>query len=155
MDADGKRGGGRMRGSYTIEAALLMTIVIPVLTGILYLGFYLHNCALLKCAAYETAVYASLYGEKEECRELVERRSRELISGRLLGTRGVSGNTLVEEDRVTVQYKGQMQLPGLVMRYTSGSVLEIKGSASLALLKPGSTVVRLRSLEKIAEEMRK
>ena len=41
------------------------------------------------------------------------------------------------------------------MRYFSGSVLEIKGSASLTLLKPGSTVVRLRSLEKIAEEMKK
>lgn len=144
-----------MRGSYTVEAALLMTIVIPVLTGILYLGFYLHNCALLNCAAYETAVYASLCREKEESRELVERKSRELISDRLLGARGISGDTSVEEDKVTVQYRGQMQLPGLVMRYFSGSVLEIKGSASLTLLKPGSTVVRLRSLEKIAEEMKK
>lgn len=144
-----------MRGSYTVEAALLMTIVIPVLTGILYLGFYLHNCALLKCAAYETAVYASLCREKEESRELVEKKSRELISGRLLGTREVSGNASVGDDRVTVQYKGKMQLPGLVIRYFSGSALEITGSASLTLLKPGSTVVRLRSLEKTVEEMRK
>lgn len=33
----------RLRASYTVEAALLMTVILPLLTGIIYLGFYLHN----------------------------------------------------------------------------------------------------------------
>ena len=144
-----------MKGSYTVEEALLMTVVIPVLTGILYLGFYVHNCSLLKNAAYETAVYASLCQGQEESRKLVEKKRTELVVGRLLGVPEVSGRAVFEGDKVTVQYRGQMQLPGLVVRYFSGSALEIEGGASLTLLKPGSTVVKLHSLEKIVEEIKK
>ena len=29
------------KGSYTVEAALLMGILIPLLTGVIYLGFFM------------------------------------------------------------------------------------------------------------------
>ena len=32
-----------MNGSFTVEAALLMTVLIPLLTALIYLGFYQHD----------------------------------------------------------------------------------------------------------------
>lgn len=46
----------RKKGSYTVEAAMLMSILIPVFIGIIYLGFYLHDKALLEGAALETVL---------------------------------------------------------------------------------------------------
>lgn len=44
------------RGSFTIEAALLMPVIFLVLMGVLYLNFFVHNRAWLTAAAYEAAV---------------------------------------------------------------------------------------------------
>lgn len=44
------------RGSFTVEAALLMPVIFLVLMGLLYLNFYVHNRAWLTAAAYEAAV---------------------------------------------------------------------------------------------------
>ena len=32
-----------LNGSFTVEAALLMTVLIPLLTALIYLGFYQHD----------------------------------------------------------------------------------------------------------------
>lgn len=32
-----------MKGSYTVEVSLLMSLLIPILVGILYLGYSVHN----------------------------------------------------------------------------------------------------------------
>lgn len=44
------------KGSFTVEAALLMPVIFLVLMGLLYLNFYVHNRAWLTAAAYEAAV---------------------------------------------------------------------------------------------------
>lgn len=50
------------RGSFTIEAALLMPVIFLVLMGVLYLNFFVHNRAWLTAAAYEAAVSGSMEG---------------------------------------------------------------------------------------------
>ena len=44
------------KGSFTIEAALLMPLILMVLMGLLYLDFFVHNRAWLTSAAYEAKV---------------------------------------------------------------------------------------------------
>ena len=50
------------KGSFTVEAALLMPVIFLVLMGLLYLNFYVHNRAWLTAAAYEAAVSGSMEG---------------------------------------------------------------------------------------------
>ncbi len=47
------------RGSMTIEAALLMPLLLLVVTITLYLFFYVHNKVWLTAAAYEAALDGS------------------------------------------------------------------------------------------------
>ena len=44
------------KGSFTIEAACVMSLVLLVLMGVLYLSFFVHNRAWLTAAACESAI---------------------------------------------------------------------------------------------------
>ena len=49
----------RARASMTVEASLLMVLILFVIFGVLCLFFHVHNRAWLTAAAYETAVTAA------------------------------------------------------------------------------------------------
>ena len=67
------------KGSMTVETACLMSLLLLVIMGCLYLFFFVHNRAWLTAAAFEAAVDGSIEGEKdgnslkvarEKCEEL-------------------------------------------------------------------------------------
>lgn len=53
------------KGSFTVEAACVMPLILLVLFGTIYLSFFVHNRAWLTAAAYESA----LSGSMEEIRK--------------------------------------------------------------------------------------
>ena len=53
------------KGSFTIEAACVMSLVLLVLMGVLYLSFFVHNRAWLTVAACESALTRMANGMKE------------------------------------------------------------------------------------------
>ena len=44
------------KGSFTIEAACVMSLVLITVMGVLYLSFFVHNRSWLTAAAYEAAL---------------------------------------------------------------------------------------------------
>ena len=75
------------KGSFTIEAALLMPLVLMILIGVLYLDFFVHDRAWLTAAAYEAAVSGSMEGYKKKG-NIYEKAD---IQGRMLGDIGLPG----------------------------------------------------------------
>ena len=51
------------KGSFTIETACVMPLILLVLMGLIYLSFFVHNRAWLTAAAYESAVSGSMEGK--------------------------------------------------------------------------------------------
>ena len=51
---------GCVRASFTVEAALLMTIILPVLLALIYYGFFLHDKGVLNGAAQQITAQADL-----------------------------------------------------------------------------------------------
>ena len=80
-------GRGIRKGSFTVEAACLMSLVLVCLVGLLYLCFYVHNRAWLTAAAYE----AALAGSMEESREGGQAQETAAVRGRELGNVGFFG----------------------------------------------------------------
>lgn len=68
------------KGSFTIEAACVMFLILFVLIGTLYLCFFVHNRAWLTAAAYEAALAGSMEGIREDGKmaDTAEMRSKEL-----------------------------------------------------------------------------
>lgn len=142
----------RLKGSYTVEAALLMTIIIPLLTGIIYLGFYLHNDAVMQNAAYELAVLSSLRGGEEDAS--VDERKDAITSRAFLGLENVQAEVSVGEKKVSATLYGTFRVPGLIMRFFCGNQMKLRADAKLAVTDPGSTITRIHLLKKLIEEGR-
>ena len=68
------------KGSFTIEAACVMSLILVAVMGILYLCFFVHNRAWLTAAACESALTGSMEGNREggNTGEAAGKRSQEL-----------------------------------------------------------------------------
>ena len=53
------------KGSFTVETACVMPLILLVLFGTIYLSFFVHNRAWLTAAAYESALSGSMEGNKK------------------------------------------------------------------------------------------
>lgn len=54
------------KGSFTVEATCIISLIMIVLMGTLYLSFFVHNRAWLTAAAYEAALTGSMEAVKED-----------------------------------------------------------------------------------------
>lgn len=68
------------KGSFTIEAACVMSLVLLTVISLLYLTFFVHNRAWLTAAAYEAALTGSMEGVRKngQIYETASARSQEL-----------------------------------------------------------------------------
>lgn len=91
------------KGSFTIETACVMFLVLFVIMGILYLCFFIHNRAWLTAAAFESALAGSMEGERVDGKveETAANRSAELGNINFFG---------IENLRVQVQTGKSVQV---------------------------------------------
>lgn len=116
------------KGSYTVEAALLMGILIPLLAGVIYMGFYLKARGEVYGNALEMALRAALTGEVREGTEL-------------------------EKEKISISLKKEIpsfpfgrqffQLPN-----------QVEAECTLERQKPSRTVFRLHSLKKVIRQVK-
>ncbi|MDY5022739.1 MAG: TadE family protein [Blautia sp.] len=70
------------KGSFTVEAACVMPVILLVLMGTLYLNFYIHNRAWLTAAAYEASVSGTMLRDADESvmYETAQRKGEALVN---------------------------------------------------------------------------
>lgn len=93
------------KGSLTVELSCMMSLILLVLIGLLYLTFFVHNRAWLTAAAYESALAGSMEGVKEKgaVYESAKMRSEELGNVGFFGAENLSVQTNVGK-KVEVAY---------------------------------------------------
>ena len=117
------------KGSYTVEAALLMGILIPLLTGVIYLGFFMELRGQVQAEAMEKALTWLLTEEEAE--------------GVSLGKKEISAET---EAEVPVFPFGKriFSLPD-----------SVSGKFVLERQKPVRTIFRMHSMKKAIRQVKK
>lgn len=85
------------QGSFTLEAACVMPIILTAVMGLLYLCFFVHNRSWLTSAAYEAALSGSMEGIREEGQvyETARMRSESLGNTGFFGAENLSVQTNV------------------------------------------------------------
>lgn len=134
------------KGSYTVEAALVLPIVLFVLSALMILAFYVHDRGILQSLACETAVTGSNYITEEERKTAVERIKSQVSPARLMGSRGSSGHTAFGSSEVYAQYTAVYPVPGMAMRYLSGGQLKIAKSWRAEGINPSDWIRKQRSI---------
>lgn len=143
----------RLRGSYTVEAALLMGMILPVLVGIIYMGFYLHDRGFLQGAAHEAAAYASLQADNQSAD--VPGAIEALPAGRTLGVRSVSASAASGGRRVSVTYEGDLQLPGMTAGLFGQGALTVRSGVTLLVERPSRRIQKIRGVAKVINSIRR
>lgn len=104
---------GNNRGMTTIEACILIPLIMVITLLIMWLGFLMYNRSLVTSAVAMAAVRGGQYAEysAEEIEEIAEDRCRELLEGRLICMEIPEISAEVGFYEVTVQAEGNMQVP--------------------------------------------
>lgn len=95
----------RKKGSFTIEAAILIPLLFFLFAATIHVFFYYHDKNILAGAAYETAVVGTERTEWEE--EELKQYYYNLITGKLLWFPGASVEIEETEDEMIVSVKAQ------------------------------------------------
>lgn len=128
------------KGSMTVEATLLMTVLIPLLTALIYLGFYLHDWAWIQNFARETAVHM-IMGQNVEQNE---------VQKGILWINNINTNVSVEKEEITVKQTGSFFVPGLVTRFLTDNRLPLNYTVTKPIIDAKKKIQNWRNLEKLA-----
>ena len=118
------------KGSYTVEAALLMGILVPLLAGILYLGFYVE-------------IRSEVYGEVLE-NVLTAALSEDTYEGEnvQIGEKKIRGS--LEKTVPQIPFGGRFfHLPE-----------SVRAECTLERRNPTSTIFKIHSLKKLIRQVK-
>ena len=116
-----------LRASYTIEAALLMGVILPLLTGLIGLGIFLELRAEAYARALEEACITALTGEATECASL-------------------SGD---EIKAAVIRKVPNLPLAGVFLDEKN----QVQGSCTLEQKNPAKIIFRLHSLKRVIRQV--
>lgn len=140
---------GCVRASFTVEAALLMTIILPVLLALIYYGFFLHDKGVLNGAAQQITAQADLNHWKKSGNNRLAKQAKKLA--KMTGpSKDVSVSVDVSENKASVRYSGKISLPGILPSLFGKSRLDTGAGADRTLLHPADLIRKIRGLEYVS-----
>ena len=132
------------KGSFTIEAACVMSLVLLVLMGVLYLSFFVHNRAWLTAAACEAALTGSIEGVQNA--EAAMQRSQELGNVGFFGAENLSRQVKSGRE-IEVSYTADT-ISGF-----GGFSWKLQAKGSSKVIRPVEWIRKIRAASTIIEEI--
>ncbi|MGN0289914.1 MAG: TadE family protein [Lachnospiraceae bacterium] len=101
------------KGYLTVEASLIMPLLISAIIFTLYLGFYLYNVCILHQVAYTAALRGSLVkeGSNAQIEEFTDGQLKELVEDRLLAVKTMESRVQVSWNKVRVGVSISVYMP--------------------------------------------
>lgn len=131
------------RGSFTIEASVVMSLLIMVITAVLFLTFFLYNRCLLERAASMSALRAS--GSVREDQDARYKRAEE-------GIKDILQEHLFGDPQIqtSIEIKGNDAEVTLIMQY---KWWKFEASATKKAVYPVTFIRNCRKLEGVMSEL--
>ena len=126
-----------IKGSFTIEAAVIVPLCLTVFAVVLHLLFYYHDKNILTSVAYETAAYGA--GRQEVSESELESRFATRIRDKLFLFKGVQSEGVIREDQVQVTVRAWK------------NSFSLKVASTIGRTEPEDYIRSLRKAKKIQE----
>lgn len=138
-------------GSFTLEAALLMPLILASILIVMYLSLFIHNQAALYSIAYEGALKASQLDENKQSE--IYRIIDGLLENKLLGAGTIKKQVEIDGKSIGVFLSGSMSIPGfeiidMLIPYGSLRIFgesEIQAKDTVALIRNYRLVDKLKT----------
>lgn len=135
---------GVMKGSYTVEAAVLLSVTAFVMAALILTVFYLHDRSVCQSAACEAAAAGNNFFLQNDRSTAAAGVRKQFGKERLLGSRALSKSTSAGKKEVSAQWKAVYPIPGFVMKYFTDSRLLIRASWKCRSADPAGTIRKIR-----------
>lgn len=137
------------RGSFTIEAACVMSLILVTIIGILCLSFFVHNRAWLTAAACEAALSGSMEGIKKDGQvyETAVIRGEELANTGFFGAENLQCFVNTGK-KVTVTYEAD------TIASFGGFRWKMKTEGSSKIICPAEWIRKVKAAQEVIDEFR-
>lgn len=145
------------KGSFTIETALIMPIVLTVILIVFFFTLYMYNRSVMQNAAYRGTKQVFYYMNesnsdiKKECNKVILTD----LENSLIGVEDVEVEIEVSANRVEVEISGRLNVPKMIS--SEGTVFEklwdYKICADEIRLNPAEIIRNGQNLENIIKEV--
>ncbi|MCD7819837.1 MAG: hypothetical protein LUH07_12440 [Lachnospiraceae bacterium] len=132
------------KGSYTVEAAAVVSITFLVLASLVIGAFYVHDRAVLQSLVCEIAAAGSCFSEEDDRSDAVAAVKEQITASRFLGSRELSGNVSSGAAEVSVEWSASYPVPGFAMNYLAEGELAVTASWSSQIVDPAGFVRLIR-----------
>lgn len=138
----------RFKGYLSIEASLIMPMIILLFVFIIYFTCYLYNLCLIKQIAYVAALRGSqiLNGSDAQIKEYVEEELEELLEKPLVYVSELEKSVNVSSNKVRVELSGKMNIAFYQMQFVKKNQWEIYGVGSANRVDPVTFIRNIRSV---------
>ncbi|MFA9376866.1 MAG: TadE family protein [Lachnotalea sp.] len=142
-----------LKGSYTIEAALLMPIIVGTTVILIYMSFFLHDRAVV----YEGAIFlANKYTNEQnvtnqEIKQKLGLESEQVINERVICTKNINTQIVVTNKEISVTINGKFYFPNMYVVNTifNKEVLDISITKKIKRENPVSFIRQCIKIEKL------
>lgn len=109
------------KGSFTIEIALLLPIIVVVFILCVWGGFYFHDKNILSSCAYETAVMGSTKAREENIvtEEMLREAFMERINKKCILLSDVSVRIGITKERIEIEAVAERKTMKVIVRHTA------------------------------------
>lgn len=137
------------KGSYTVEAAMLMGIIITVMASLLIMCFYLHDRAVLQAMTCEIASAGNNFATEQEQQKITAELKKILTKDRLMGSRNVSQKIDADNKKVYAGWQAEYPVPGLAAKFIIQNKLGIHASWEAEKVQAADTIRKIRGIRKL------
>ena len=142
----------KAEASFTVEASLLMAVILPVLVAVLLTGFYLHDRAYLQGITTELCGMGSnlrIYDDRES--RMTRIRDRRL-SHSLLWAGEAAGSVNCGEETVSADAGAGFPIPGITGHLMGDAKADLKAQWSRRLLRPTDLIWQIRGAKYLLDK---
>lgn len=147
-----------LKGYFTVEASMLVSVILCILVFIIYLTFFLYDRAILTGAAYQAALAGSRMYDKtrEEIEAEVEELTDAIVEGKLLAC-SYETEVSVSFIKVTVTYHLHVNAPfsKLMERMLTGFDADYQVTKSASKISGVTFIQGCQNIEQIANLIKK
>lgn len=140
---------GSFTGSYTVEAAIVVSITVFVLGAFLIGAFYVHDRSVLQSQTCEAAAVGSIFCTEKERSAAAKEVEKTVTAGRLLGSRGLSGYTAIGSSESRAGWSAVYPIPGFAAKYLAANQLAVSATWTCKIIDPADTIRKIRGASEL------
>ena len=133
---------------FTVEASLIMPLILGGIIFTIYLGLYLYDVCVIKQAAYIAALRGSQLADAStgEIEIYVDRQLEKLLGNQILAKRCVEQAVNVTANKVKVKINANIKMPFAEFVSAVTGLWEIESSAEADRVNPVNIIRNVRKI---------